>query len=133
MLIEIWEWLRGYNKWTQVEAKIEFVKDEHIYHDKNGKDLHYSHITGERLVWTDAGGEQRQAPLKPPGDDPKYQFTDGETAAIRCNPANPEQYYFRRLSEMRVLRFFRVTFTVIGVAIFSIGYVWIREMLGCSR
>jgi hypothetical protein len=133
MLIEIWEWQRGYSKWTPVEARVEFVKDEHIYHDKEGKDLHYSHVTGELLVWTDAGGQRRQAPLKPPGDDPKYQFTDGEAAAIRYNPANPEQYYFRKLSEMKVLRFFRVTFTVIGVAIFSIGSVWIREMLGCSR
>ena len=133
MLIEIWERLRGYHHWTQAEAKIEFVKEEHTYHDKSGKELHYTYKTGECLVWTDARGAARQATLKPRGNDPKYQFADEEMATIRYNPANPEQYYFRKLSEMRVRRFFATAFAVVTVATICIGEIWIREMLGCSR
>ena len=133
MLIEIWEWLRGYHKWTPAQAQIEFLKEEHLYHDKDGKDLHYSHITGDRLAWTDAQGEKHYAMLEQLGDPAKYQFAEGETATIRYNPANPEQFYFRKQSEMKVRRFFVTTFTVIAVAAISIGYVAMREMLGCSR
>lgn len=39
MLIELWERLRGYHKWTETEAKIEFVKEEHTYRDTSGKGL----------------------------------------------------------------------------------------------
>jgi hypothetical protein len=133
MLMEMWEWLRGYHKWTQAEANIEFLKEEHLYHESSGGELHYSRITGERLVWTDARGQKHYAPLKPFGDAPEQEFADGETLAIRFNPAHPEQYYCRRLSGMRVRRAFTTTCTVIAVAAVSIGYVWTREMLGCSR
>jgi hypothetical protein len=133
MLIEIREWLRGYHKWTAVEARIEFVKEDHTYQGEGGKDLHYSYIKGDRLVWTDARGDLHHVDFKPPADSPKDQFTDGETLALRCNPANPEQYYCPRLSGMKVRRFFVTTFTVIAVAAISTGYVCVREMLGCSR
>lgn len=133
MLMELWEWLRGYTKWPQVEAKVEFVKEEHTYHDKDGKELHYSYVTGDRLVWTDAHGERRTAPLKPPGKDPKYQFADGESVSIRYSPAHPEQYYFHKLETMRVRYFFSTAFTVIAVAIWVVGYDWVKDMLGCGR
>jgi hypothetical protein len=133
MLMAIWEWLRGYSKWTPAEATVVFVKEEHTYTDKDGKQLHYSYITGDRLVWTDAGGEKRSAPLRPAGKDPKYQFAEGETASIRYNPSNPEQYYFRELEKMRVRYVISTALTVIAVAIISVGYVWVRGILGCSR
>jgi hypothetical protein len=135
MLIELWERLRGYHKWPQAEATVEFVKQEHTYHDSAGKELHYSYTTGDRLVWVDSGGEKRSAPFTPPGKgkDPKFQFAEGETATIRYNPANPEQYFFPRLSAMRVRYFVSTALTISAVAIFCVGYVWVREMLGCSR
>ncbi|MGA7339916.1 MAG: DUF3592 domain-containing protein [Terracidiphilus sp.] len=133
MLIELWEWLRGYHRWTEVDAKIELVKEEHTYHGSGGKDLHYSYAMGDRLVWTDLRGEQHHFDFKLPGDSGKDRLADGEAVTLRYNPANPEQYYCRKLSEMKVRRFFATTFTVIAVAAMSIGYVWVREMLGCSR
>ena len=133
MLIETWEWLRGYHKWTPAEATIEFLKEEHLYHELSGGELHYSHIVGERLIWTDARGQRHYASLKPFGDAPEQEFADGETVAIRYNPARPEQYYCRRLSAMRVRRAFATAGTITAVAARSIGMVWTREMLGCSR
>lgn len=133
MLIEIWEWLRGYRKWAQAEAQVKFLKEDHLLHDKSGKDLHYSSITGGRLVWRSASGEWHHADLERFGADAKYPFAEGETVTIRYNPANPIQFYSRALSEMKVRRFFATAFTVIAVAAISIGYVFVREMFGCSR
>lgn len=133
MFIELWERLRGYDKWVSAEATVEYEKEEHTYHDTSGKELHYSYTTGERLAWTDARGEKCTAPLKPPGKDPEYQFAEGETAAIRYNPAKPDQYYFRKLATMRVQYFVVTAFSIIAVAAFCIGDIWVRQMLGCSR
>ncbi|HZP03646.1 MAG TPA: hypothetical protein VFB43_02010 [Terracidiphilus sp.] len=88
MLIEIWEWLRGYRRWTPTEGRIEFLKEEHVYHDKDGEELHYTHVTGQRLVWIDARGQPHSAPVKKL-DDPQYQVKDGEIEVIRYNPATP--------------------------------------------
>jgi hypothetical protein len=133
MLMEMWEWLRGYNKWAPAEATVVFVKEEHTYPGSDGKELHYSYVTGDRLEWTDAGGEKRSAPLKPAGKDPKYQFAEGETVSIRYDPASPDQYYFRGLDKMRVRYAISTALTVIAVAIVSVGYVFMRQILGCSR
>jgi hypothetical protein len=133
MLIEIWEWLRGYNKWTQADAQVVFLKEEHTRQDQSGKDIHCTDITGNRLVWADAKGVRHHAKLDRSGDPSKADYSDGEAATIRYNPANPEQFYWRKLSELKVRRFFATTFTVITVAAVSIVYVWFREMLGCSR
>jgi hypothetical protein len=133
MFIELWEWLRGYDKWLPAQATVEYVKEGHTYREASGKELHYSYTTGERLVWTDAHGQKCTAPLKPPSKDPEYQFSEGETAAIRYNPAKPDEYYFRKLTTMRVRYFFVTAFAVIAVAAFCIGDIWVRQMLGCSR
>lgn len=133
MLVEIWEWLRGYNRWTQAEARIAFLKEDHVYHDAGGKELHYSHVTGRRLVWTDALGQTHQAPFKQLGDEPKYQLAEAEIEAIRYNPTNPEQFYCRRLSTLKIRYYVSMTFSIIFVIVFCIGYIWIRKLLGCSR
>lgn len=133
MLMEIWEHLRGYHRWTQAEAKVEFLKEEHIYHDKDGKDLHYTHVTGQRLAWTDSTGTAHYAPLKKLGDDAKYQPAEGEAETILYDPASPDRFYCRKLSEMKVRYYVSTAFSILAVAVFCIGYVWVREMLGCSR
>lgn len=132
MLMAIWEWLRGYRKWTQTQAQTVFLKEETLFH-REGKDLHYSHVTSARLVWTDSHGGSHYTILKQYGDPPKYPLTEGETVDLRYNPANPMQFYSRRLSEMKIRRFFATTFTVIAVAIICIVWEWIRSTLGCSR
>jgi len=133
MLIEIWEHLRGYRKWTPAEAKVEYLKEQFLYHDKDGKDLHYSHVTGERLAWTDAADQPHYAPLKKLGDDAKYQLAEGEIEAIRYNPANPDEFYCRRISGLKVRYYVATTLSIIAVVIFCVVSVWVREMLGCSR
>lgn len=133
MLIEIWERLRGYHKWTQADARIEFLKEEHIYHDKDGKNLHYTNVTGRRLAWTDSNSQVHYAPLKQLDDQPPYRLIEGEAETIRYNPANPDQFYCRKLSGMKVRYYISTGFAILGVAIFCIGWEWIRSTLGCSR
>jgi len=133
MLIEIWEHLRGYHRWTQTDARVEFLRQELLYHDKDGKDLHYSYVTGHRLFWTDKTGADHYAPLKKMGDGAKYQLPEGETESIRYNPINPDRFYCRKLSELKVRYYAVTTLSVIAVILFCVGGIWLREMLGCSR
>lgn len=131
-LIEIWEWLRGYRKWTQTQAQTVFLKEETLFHE-GGKDLHYSHVTGARVVWTDSDGKSHYMLLKQYGNPPKYPVAEGEVVDLRYDPANPMRCYSRRLSELKVRRVVATTLTVIAVAAFTIAYTWVRGMLGCSR
>jgi hypothetical protein len=133
MLIEIWEWLRGYRRWTPTEGRIEFLKEEHVYHDKDGEELHYTHVTGQRLVWIDARGQPHSAPVKKLDDDPQYQVKGGEIEVIRYNPANPDEFYCRKLSGMKTRYYVTTSLTILAVAAFCIGDIWLREMLGCGR
>jgi hypothetical protein len=131
-LIEIWEWLRGYRKWTETQAQTVFLKEETLFHE-GGKDLHYSHVTGARLVWTDGHGGSHYALLKQYGDPPKYLLAEGETVDLRYNPANPMQFYCRKLFETKFRYYVSTAFTILAVAILCIGWEWIRSALGCSR
>jgi len=133
MFIEVWEWLRGYGKWTETQAQTVFLKEETLFHDKSGKDLHYSHVTSARLVWTDSHGKQHYTILKQYGDPPKYPFAEGEIVDLRYDPANPMRFYARKLSETKVRYYVSTTLTIIAVAILCIGWEWIRSALGCSR
>jgi len=133
MLIEIWEHLRGYHRWTPTEAKVEYLKEEHLYHDKDGKDLHYTYVKGERLAWTDAAGTAHYAPLKKLGDDARYKLAEGETEALRYNPTNPDQFYCRRVSELKVRYYVTTALSIAAVVIFCVVSIWVREMLGCKR
>jgi hypothetical protein len=133
MLVEVWEWLRGYHKWTEVEAKVQFLKEDLTCRDASGKEVQYSSAKGDRLIWRDVRGVAHHVDFQLPENSAKYRFADGEAATLRYNPANPEQYYVRKLLKIKVHRFFAAAATVITVAAMVIGDVWIREMLGCSR
>ena len=97
MLIEIWERLRGYDKWIETDATVE--SSEAANYQLHGRDLSSSE---DVIVWTDAGGEKHRAPFRVQADSPLFQLVQGSTISIRYNPADPEEYYFRELLQARV-------------------------------
>ena len=110
MLIEIWERLRGYDKWIQTEAKIESSNLEEIKHyDRYGNQMESSWASDDEVVWTDKMGQKQSAEFKVPEDSPIYQLLDGETVTIRYNPARPEEFYYRELLRTRVHTAFKLT------------------------
>jgi hypothetical protein len=99
MLIEIWERLRGYDKWIPTEAKVESSKVKETLDPESG---YIAYSSGDLLVWTDQQGEHQRAYFTVPDDSPLYQLVEGATVTIRYNPADPYQYYLRELLQTRI-------------------------------
>jgi hypothetical protein len=103
MLVEIWERLRGYDKWIETQAKIESSDvDKRPLTDRYGNVIDYAYSSGDTLTWTDRQGEKQYADFTVPDDSPLYQLVGGETVTIRYDPAKPDRYYFRELLRTRV-------------------------------
>jgi hypothetical protein len=118
MLIEIWERLRGYDKWVPATAKIESSKAEKTAHYGRDGSVSYTWAAGDELVWTDLQGQQQSAEFKVDDESPLYQLVGGEDVAIRYNPARPDEFYFHELLQSRVRRFFQlVLYTCIFLAV----------------
>lgn len=110
MLIEIWERLRGYDKWVQTEATIKSSNLEKVKtYDINGNQVGSTTESDDVLVWTDKMGQPQSAEFKVPDDSPLYQFIGGETVTIRYNPAKPEEFYYRELLRTNVHTAFKLT------------------------
>jgi hypothetical protein len=101
MLIELWERLRGFDKWTQTEAKIKSSNLAEVeigsvrvsrWSDSETVDEWESNCT---LAWTDAAGKPHEADFTVAEDSSLFQLYDGQTVTIRYNPSNPDQFHLR--------------------------------------
>ena len=121
MLIEIWERLRGYDKWIETEAKVESSKVRETPDAESGG---IAYNCEDVLVWTDRQGENQRAYFAVPDGSPLYQLIGGETIKIRYNPAEPDQYYLRELLQARVRRSAtRVIVTLVFISFCILG-IW---------
>jgi len=112
MLIEIWERLRGYDKWTLVEATVE--SSELRSYPTEGATVESS---DDVIVWTDGRGEKHRASFTARSDSPLYQLIKNSTVSLRYNPADPEKYYLRQLTQTRARRgalVLKVVFAIIA-------------------
>ncbi len=108
MLIEIWERLRGYDRWTETTA---IVETSDLVN--KGSQFRISGTTPvlssrARIAWTDARGRKRTAEFEVDDESRLYQLVGAETVTIRYNPAKPQQYYFRDLLRSRLSRLSRI-------------------------
>lgn len=108
MFIEIWEKLRGYDKWTPVNAKILSSKldDVQVVAVPDG----YGRVqTGDEwrstcgIAWTDSNGKEHKAEFKVSENSPLFQMYDGQTLPIRYNPANPDRFYERGVARAKLM------------------------------
>lgn len=120
MVIEIWERLRGYDKWIQAEATVESSNVEKTpIQGRYGGTVGYAYSSGDRLTWIDRQGEKQYADFTVPDDSPLYQMVGGETVTIRYDPANPDRFYYRELLRTKVHT--AVKSTLIAL-VFVVGY-----------
>jgi hypothetical protein len=122
MLIEIWEWLRGYDKWIQVEAKVESSNVEETKQTVHGQPAPSTWASRDELVWSDRQGHRRSVEFKVPDDSPLYQLIGGETVTIRYNPAKPEKFYYRELLRTRV----HTAIKMIFLGLLFLGALFVR-------
>jgi len=109
MLIEIWERLRGYDKWVQTEATIKSSQLDEVevarvrtsrYGDSEPITEWQSTCS---LVWTDNTGHARSAYYEVSENSALFQLYDGQTETIRPNPSDPDKYYIRDLLRDRIV------------------------------
>ncbi len=129
MLIELWERLRGYDKWTITTARFESADFRQTGHlDKNGN-VSYTYASDDELVWTDVSGTKHSARFTVPDDSPLYQFIGGESVAIRYDPARPDRYYYRELLQTRLATIRKRIYWTFGLLAFFALYIWARAQL----
>jgi hypothetical protein len=126
MLIEMWERLRGYDKWVETQAKIESSNVKRTSHTDRAGNVSYTWSSGDTLVWADSQGDQRRAEFKVDDESPLYQLVGGESVTIRYDPQNPDHFYFRDLLQSRVRRFFQlVLYAMLGLTFFA-ALLWLN-------
>jgi hypothetical protein len=109
MLIEIWERLRGYDKWIQTEATIlsseliepliESPRDENIIQQNPIKNPFVQWLSKCSIRWTDRSGASHTANYSVSEGSQLFLLYDGQTVSIRYNPVNPDEYYIQLLSK----------------------------------
>jgi len=108
MLIEIWERLRGYDKWIQTEATIKSsnLAEVEIGRILNGRWFNSDPVDEWKsscmLTWVDNSGNPHENEFEVAEDSPLFQLYDGQTVTIRYNPTNPDQFYLRGISGSKV-------------------------------
>ena len=120
MLIELWEKLRGYDKWVETTATVE-SSEESTYQVKGGEVSESSDV----LMWTDGQQTRHRTSFTVDEDSPLYQLVDGSTIQIRYNPADPEENYIRELLQTRV----RAAGKLFTGAVILIGFLFLTYLL----
>ena len=125
MFIEIWERLRGYDKWIPTQAKIESSDISKLnVVTRSGKVANTYQYAGDRLSWVDAQGNKQYSTFSVDEQSPLYQYIDGESLPIRYDPAHPSRFYNRDLMRYRVQVAATVSIFLIAIVAFIAGLVW---------
>lgn len=123
MLIEIWERLRGYDKWVETEAKMESSEvRKTITTTRYGQIATYD--AGDLLTWVDAQDEKHYSSFSVDDESPLYQFVNGESLTIRYDPADADHFYNRDLLRTRIRAAVRITLITLAVAALIIARIW---------
>jgi hypothetical protein len=100
MLVEIWEWLRGYDKWVKTNAVVSRSGTETVAPYSRGSAVVSE--AGDVIEWTDQTGEKQYASFNAPEGSKLFQLIDGDKAEIRYNPVKADEFYYRDLLQMKV-------------------------------
>jgi hypothetical protein len=128
MLIEIWERLRGYDKWLQTEATIKSSELAEVWvatdpDDRGGKNKPSGAAIKEwrstcSLAWSDAASQPHKAQFEVSDNSPLFQLYEGQAVTIRYNPANPGEFYLPGVLKSKVMSAIKWTaYTVLAFAV----------------
>jgi hypothetical protein len=125
MLVELWERVRGYDKWVRTNAVVCRSGTERIEHSgRYGP--YYTTEAGDVIEWTDPNGEKQYADFNVPEGSKMFQLVAGDTVEIRFNPAKPDEFYYRDLLQVRVRQAVGGTLaTVVVLTLYGL-MIWAR-------
>ena len=125
MLIEAWEHLRGYDKWTMTVATVQSTTLSRI---DIGSDKSKSPVTVGwesicKISWQDKSQIEHTAVFPAYEESPLYQLCEGDAVNIRYNPAKPSDYYLPELIQSRLTRTWKLTLYMLAIALLGIAFL----------
>jgi len=90
MMIEFWEHISGYDKWTPIVATVQ---------SSVLASAGFGDVSKCKIVWEDQHCMHYTAEFKAFEESPLYQLCDGDTVEMRFNPKSPTEFYIRGLLE----------------------------------
>lgn len=126
MLIELWERLRGYDKWIETEARIESSQMRETPYTNRDGSVSYTYDASDMLTWLDAQGEKQYAAFTVDDLSPVYQLVGGESVTIRYNPQDPSQFYYRDLLRSRVKLYARTSLGIAALVAVALAAAFLR-------
>jgi len=113
MLIEIWERLRGYDKWIQAEAAVNSWKVEKVFlrRAKGGARI-YGWVGKGQIEWIDQTGVRHSQSVQLSKGTLVFKMHGLSPIVIRYDPVSPSIFYLREHLRYRVNNIAQV---IIGV------------------
>ena len=128
MFLELWERLRGYDKWVETQARIESSDVTATpYATRSGRPAGYTYDAGDVITWTDPGGEKQYATFEVEEDSPLFQFIGGETVTIRYDPTHPDRFYYRDLLRSQVKSGCKAILIFLVIAGLVGAFIWAQR------
>ena len=126
MLIEIWERLRGYDKWIQTEAVIKSSELGAVPFAANSGEKAQKPAGAAvkewrstcTIAWTDGEKQAHTAQFEVSDNSPLFQLYEGNTVSIRYDPVKPGEFYLPGVLKSRILS--GVKWTVFNIVVFGI-------------
>jgi hypothetical protein len=127
MLIELWERLRGYDKWQRIEATVRSstVAEVEVGHHRDGSPM-MEWQNSCTLVWRGAKGGEQLDDFSVFQSSPLFQLYEGQKVTILCDPADPGRYFFPELQRSRAMRAMQTALIFIVVLGLLLLYLWLR-------
>jgi hypothetical protein len=127
MFLELWERLRGYDKWVQTQATIERSDvTTTTYTTRSDEDL-VVHDAGDVITWSDPSGEKQYATFDVEEGSPLFQLVGGDSVTIRYDPARPDRFYYRDLLRSRVKSACKAILTFLVIAGLVVAFIWAQR------
>jgi hypothetical protein len=124
MLIELWERLRGYDKWVEAEAAV-------VSGDKLRRQFglpgrrRESQFSSDLLMWKDRLGEARYGVFINQDTSPLFQLLEGEKISIRYDPSNPNRFYNRAHFQSWIVLITKMVVAIVLGGGFIIWRIWL--------
>jgi hypothetical protein len=130
MLIEIWEKLRGYDKWIAADARVVSYETLRKVLGKRVQSIRQGHFACDLLLWEDQRGEYHFGPFVNHEGSRLFQLLDNETVTIRYDPSTPDRYYNREYFLGRLAILLK---GIAGLTVFVGFLTWIIWMIVTRR
>ena len=120
MLIQIWERLRGLNRWSPTVATIQASAPQAIdFGKENSTPLAWQSVC--KIAWRDQSGVEHTAEFEAYEESPLYQLCEGDKVEIRVNPQEPAEFYLPGLLQSKLTRAWRLAIFVVLFALVAVG------------